>query len=90
MCVLGEYLRGGARVVDSSGDKHTTLTVDNQCSVIVADVERLGELARDDDCHVKGQRHSQALERNSSSTNHLLLYSALERGRRNFFGRENR
>ena len=55
--------------MDSGGDKHPAVSVDDQSSVVVADVEWLEELAGDDG-EVQGQRHGQTLKRNWSSTQH--------------------
>lgn len=41
---LRNYLGSGSRVVDSSRNEHPSFAIDDQRSVIIADVERLEEL----------------------------------------------
>lgn len=56
-----KHLRSGTRVVNTGGDEHSPVAVDDESTVIVGDVERLEVLAGYH-CHVYGQRQDQTLE----------------------------
>lgn len=71
-----EYLGGGTRIVDAGGDEHAAVSIDDQSSVVVADVEWCEELGGN-----RGELNCETQKQASEMKHSSLLQPERERER---------